>query len=759
MKTGAELARLEIASVNAAMTDWSHSSEVSVTRSGNAVYRRPRSVDSASATVVDAISPVPRMLPSMSVPSLQLKDQLVQLVDYDMIAAELSMPRSLVEATAASLESRAPYDNDERAMVGQVLDSSNRRVETRSGAAQPVPTGGFVDRWEPELARRRAQRAADQQAANERWQAAAGPGSLHRAEVNVFRKTKLGLSGKLHGWREQFQKEARWIASRKVMEDAAVDNPETRWARIDEENMPRLPAWYHSPQQRSFRDSRQMQLDDANAAAEQAKLESDASKSRRRVCIEEQRASGVDDSAPGQSLVGASRPSAAGAADQENRSTERAHPTVDVNGEWEAGAPTPEVVIAQHTRAMQEISPQDEHRCEAEQPNPLNRQLGGDGVAGVVNIHGAPLPRFAGHHPVARVDQMRTRVDFLFKQVDTDSDGALTREELHRTLSKEGEIQKELVQLIHTSGRHLHEIFEQLDTDSDHKITTTEFLALIDSTPLHPMAGAVDWENMDPMTGKPLASDVQKPTPVSMDRPSVMPTGPSTSTQSAMKSESGEHDVPRIHEKIEDPPQERAPRRKRLGLRQVQTTEPASQASATSIHHTPELADLAGTSADAEGAAAEEQGAEWEQHPLEIETVAGVAESFTKEIIAHGVEQVVSPKKHSTQGKTKAMKQGQGEQRPHAAETVAIVAESYTKALVAKGIEQALAAWPEEFTAATHPEQWSVFSSMDADGSGTLDSEELFSALVRVVASLASPLYARTVLQPPTPCRCCHAVR
>ena len=33
------------------------------------------------------------------------------------------------------------------------------------------------------------------------------------------------------------------------------------------------------------------------------------------------------------------------------------------------------------------------------------------------------------------------------------------------------------------------------------------------------------------------------------------------------------------------------------------------------------------------------------------------------------------------------------------------------------------------FTASTHPEQWEVFSSMDADGNGTLDTDELFIAL------------------------------
>ena len=94
-------------------------------------------------------------------------------------------------------------------MIGHVLDSNN----------------GPADRWEPELARRHAQRAAEQQAAEERWQAAAGPGSMHRAEVDAFRKTKLGLSGKLHGWQEQFEKEARWIASRKAMEISVADDP------------------------------------------------------------------------------------------------------------------------------------------------------------------------------------------------------------------------------------------------------------------------------------------------------------------------------------------------------------------------------------------------------------------------------------------------------------------------------------------------------------------------------------------------------
>eukprot|EP01043_Picozoa_sp_COSAG02_P008242 COSAG02_NODE_260_length_26771_cov_3110.350817_13_plen_864_part_00 len=771
VKTGAELARLEIASVKAAMTDWSYSSEVSMTRSGNVVYRRPHSIGPASSTPTGRIGPAPRMLTSMSVPSLQLKDQLVHLVDYDMIAAELRMPRSLVEATAVSLESRAPFENyedDERAVTGHVLDSSNRPMEPELGTNQ-LALGGFpgapVDRWEPELARRHAERAAEQHAAEERWRAAAGPGSMHRAEVDTFRKTKLGLSGKLHGWEEQFKKEARWIASRKVMEKSVADDPEKRWARIDEENAPRLPAWYHSAEQLSFRESQQMQLNDAAASADQAKLEADAN---RRARLEEaQRISGVDDRAPGESATDASAQSTADAREQSSgheiatapatRSEGYTHPTVDVSGEWDAGMPTPEIAIAQKTRVMQQIAPQEEHYLELEEANPLAKQLGVDRVDGAVSVHGAALPKFAGHHPADRVDDMRDRIHVLFKHVDTDSNGAVTKEELHHTLKEEGEVQKELVQLIHKSGRDLHSIFEQLDTDGDHKITTSEFLGLIEGTAAHPMAGAVDWEHMDPMTAKPV---VQKPTLVA-PLPMVL-RGPSA--QTVFKSVDGED----FHMAAKS-----SRRKKKLGLQQIQTdakveSEPKDLTDTTGSVLDESESKMSGTEAtNAEKPLAEpvakdppeDKSTQQTPHRMQQQeedirdadaTVAAVAELYAQQVISQGIADAKDPPEDKSSQQTPHRMQQQEEDKRDADATVAAVAELYAQQVISQGIADALLSWPEEFTEASHPEQWSVFSVMDADGNGTLDSEELFFALVSVVAPAGSVAYSRTAEDSPS---------
>lgn len=668
VKTGTELARLEIESVNAAMTDWSYDSEVRITRSGNAVYRRPHSDGSASPTPAPSgIGPTPRMLTSMSVPSLQLKDQLVHLIDYDLIASELNMPTSLVRATAASLESRAPFENyedDDRAVTGHVLDSSNRPTEPQSRMRQVVAVGASpsrsADLWEPELARRRAQLAADQHAADERWQAAAGPGSLHRAEVDAFRKTKLGLSGKLHGWQEQFKKEARWIASRKIMGRSSADDPEKRWTRIGEETAPRLPAWYHSAEQRSYRESRQMQCDDAEAAAEQAKLKPNLAPSQRRCNIEDtQRGFGVDGDVPGESVAGAREQDAVGVSEQS---------AAEAPGGNSSKEPTPEIVIAQKTQVLQQISPQEEHYAQAAVANPLATQMGTEAVAGAISIQGAPLPKFAGHHPTVRVDDMRDRIHFLFKQVDTDSNGALTKEELHHTLSKDGDVQKELVQLIHTSGRDLHHVFEQLDADGDHMITTTEFLALIEGTPTHPMAGGIDWENMDPMKAKPLAPVViQKPMPVALQNSAADKSAvPPTSVQP----------VAMCVDNVAVP----------------ETNEQPDQTTANTF------------------------------------TQEGTLTAVARERDAE------PPQPNDVDSKPDEQFKRQGQE--HDA-TVAAVAASYTEQLISQGVEHALAAWPEEFTAASHPEQWSVFSSMDADGNGTLDSEELFFAMVSIIVPVA----------------------
>ena len=94
------------------------------------------------------------------------------------------------------------------------------------------------------------------------------------------------------------------------------------------------------------------------------------------------------------------------------------------------------------------------------------------------------------------------------------------------------------------------------------------------------------------------------------------------------------------------------------------------------------------------------------------------------------------PEPKSTQEEPPGMLQQQ-EDKHDADRTVAAVAESYLQQVISQGVAGALLSWPEEFTAASHPEQWSVFSKFDADGNGTLDSEELFFALVSLAAPFA----------------------
>merc|ERR1711969_543643 len=89
----------------------------------------------------------------------------------------------------------------------------------------------------------------------------AGPGTPHRRKVDRFKRNKLGLQGRMHGWEKEFKAEAEWIAARRVMESATGGDPEQRWARIDDENQARRPDWYHSPEQQSVRESgRQLQV-------------------------------------------------------------------------------------------------------------------------------------------------------------------------------------------------------------------------------------------------------------------------------------------------------------------------------------------------------------------------------------------------------------------------------------------------------------------------------------------------------------------
>ena len=335
VRSGAELARMEIANVNAAMTDWSFGGQVDSTRSGNAVFRRPHATSGDTSG-----SSAPRMLEGMhDVPAVRLQDQLVKLVDYEVMAAELGMPLSLVSATAQSLESRAPYENyeyDEAAVFGAVLDSRNRIVadlhalpagsqqtelagpakwhtmsqpglspaalkaqlvnQRRMQQQGPEHASGPPDQmfmgnidWDGPLEQRHEQLAAERRESDARWEAAAGPSSIHRAEVDAFRKSRHSdrLSGRLGGWKEDFKKEAGWIAMRQMQEaaadaaDAEAGDEEARGARIDGETAARLPGWCHSEEQRSVRETNASIQLEANSrakvvAAEQKLLNAEA---------------------------------------------------------------------------------------------------------------------------------------------------------------------------------------------------------------------------------------------------------------------------------------------------------------------------------------------------------------------------------------------------------------------------------------------------------------------------------------------------
>jgi hypothetical protein len=707
VKTGAELARQEISAVNAALTDWSHGGEVSMTRSSNAVFRRPHSVSSSSPTPGETSgSAAPRMLPGMGVPALQLKDQLVQLVDYDMIAAELNMPTSLVAATAASLESRAPYENyesDERAVFGAVLDSRNRLVDdlyalpadsrqtsldgpakwhtmsqpgARHGSMSPAALEAQLtnqrrmqadasrqqgmppaDLWETELARRHEQRAVDEAAADERWQAAAGPGSMHRAEVDAFRKSKLGLSGKLHGWQEQFKQEAQWLATRQVLDASAAEDPETRWARIEQETAPRLPGWYYSEEQRSVRESQQMQLEDAQAAADQARSEAEAAAADRRARIADRHhhhqqqqqqqppSTGGDGGENDQSVVRAPLPPglfpamakvvARMAAFAKNAKANAS--TVEVGGDEDGsesdpaaaggggGAlPSPDIVIAQKTRVMNELSPQQEDILLPEDANPLAKEMGVEGVAGAVNIHGAELPTFAGHH--------------------------------HPVVAPKPAPQKPTPVTIDSPN----------DEASSVPATVT---ATADGTEVSP------WLKEAQLMESAIAE-----AKLTKDAEDQAAKAAAAAAAESGSGGGGDGEGPKVIKK--------PPRKKKLGLQQIQADEDIAVAAATASAQ-PEPAPAPTTISEPKPA---EQQQEDEKDEATIEAEAAAATAAT------------------TAAKS--------------------LAASYTQQLIAKGVELALASWPEEFNASTHPEQWSVFSSMDADGNGSLDTDELFFALV-----------------------------
>ena len=218
--------------------------------------------------------------------------------------------------------------------------------------------------------------------------------------------------------------------------------------------------------------------------------------------------------------------------------------TVGVDGSYDPGAPTPEILIAQRTIAENALHKQDEDVL-VEDMNPLEKIMGMEGVAGAVNIHGAALPSFAGHHPPVREEAMQERVHHLFGIIDANADGVLSKDELHGHLTFDGDLRnvkhtdvvKELHALIHKSGRDLHRVFEQLDTDGDQKITAEEFLKLITDTEVHPGSfggSGIDWENMDPMTGKPVVPHIlQKPTAVAA--PVVAKEGESDGPKVAIK--------------------------------------------------------------------------------------------------------------------------------------------------------------------------------------------------------------------------------
>ena len=273
-KAGRKAAR-EKREVSARATDWTH--DPGTTVSGQRIFQRPAA----------AASPPPRMLAALEpvVPALALKDQL------RLIAAEMGMPLTLVAATTASLQTRgAAGDPEAQAAFQGVLDQHDRLVgeladlpagtpqtatdgpaqlspatlqsqlkmqkfmETSTAKVADEAAAAAPDHWGPQLAQRHEERAQVEAHAHARWEMTAGPGTPHRRKVDRFKRNKLGLQGRMHGWEKEFKAEAEWIAARRMMESATGGDPEQRWARIDDENQARLPDWYHSPEQKSVRE-------------------------------------------------------------------------------------------------------------------------------------------------------------------------------------------------------------------------------------------------------------------------------------------------------------------------------------------------------------------------------------------------------------------------------------------------------------------------------------------------------------------------
>jgi hypothetical protein len=129
------------------------------------------------------------------------------------------------------------------ALEAQLVNQRRMQQDGHKSADSGPPDQLFMGNvdWDGPLKQRHGDLAAEQREADARWEAAAGPSSIHRAEVDAFRKSKLGLSGRLSGWKEEFSKEAQWIAMRQMQEaaadaaDAAAGDEEARWARIDGE--------------------------------------------------------------------------------------------------------------------------------------------------------------------------------------------------------------------------------------------------------------------------------------------------------------------------------------------------------------------------------------------------------------------------------------------------------------------------------------------------------------------------------------------
>ena len=132
------------------------------------------------------------------------------------------------------------------------METSTAKVADEAAAVAP-------DHWGPQLAQRHEERAQVEAHAHARWEMTAGPGTPHRRKVDRFKRNKLGLQGRMHGWEKEFKAEAEWIAARRMMESATGGDPEQRWARIDDENQARLPDWYHSPEQQSVRESSRLE--------------------------------------------------------------------------------------------------------------------------------------------------------------------------------------------------------------------------------------------------------------------------------------------------------------------------------------------------------------------------------------------------------------------------------------------------------------------------------------------------------------------